>query len=552
MRRAAATLLASLATVLALAAPAGAAEWRSGQPSGPGGFPTGLGDIGDLKCWQPDRCLLTTAGNGGVQAGLFAYDGRGWYRYSTVCGGVGGRVAWAGPNEFWTVSDQQKGQETTSAVSSGISLCHFKDNQVVASYGEPVGLPASYLQMTAAACAGPSDCWFAGVRLPGTVNQGAFHLHWDGSSLTAVPSLTKPQSEVLDPGRAVGSLAYSGGAFYESVLVRGEDAPLLPDEEEEPSLLHRLAPSQANPFELLFPAAPIVYGNEFASASDLGTAYLAGVGGEDLWAIAGASSFRGNVTVLRLGAGDSLAQLPLSDPEASFQEGTLVSGAAAEPGAAWVAFQRPGDASLLQPVARLARVQADGSVGAELLLPAPGETVDGEPLGGKGTAGPIACPAPEQCWMATKRGWLFHLGPDPNPGADPAARPAPITFRPTDNSVPVVPPTDPPVDDSGLEEEKPSGQEEVENGFEPLPKRKPPLVSRIRQRLIGTTLELSFTLSSRARVRLVAERQRRVVAKTRRYTLARGRRSVRLRLDPDRWPTKLDLQAHAIKKRKAK
>ncbi len=83
--------------------------WRSAQPSGPNG-PTPLGEVGDISCWQANRCLLITAGNGGMPAGLYAYDGRKWFLYSRVCGGHGGRIAWAGPTDFWTISDQQSGQ----------------------------------------------------------------------------------------------------------------------------------------------------------------------------------------------------------------------------------------------------------------------------------------------------------------------------------------------------------------------------------------------------------------------------------------------------------
>jgi hypothetical protein len=546
-----------IVTALAAAtAPAGAVGWRSQQPDGPGGFPTLLGKVGDVECLAADRCLLTTAGNTGVPAGLFAYDGRGWYRYATVCGGEEGRIAWVGPDEFWTIADQQKGQQTGKAPPAHISLCHFKGNQVVASYAEPVGVADSYLPMNAAACSGPSDCWFAGARLPGTVNQGAFHLHWDGASLTATPALTSFQLESLDPGRSVGSLAYHQGNFYESVLVRGGDVPI-PGEEEpepEPSLLHRIRPGATSPFEPLFPGAPFGYGEEGAEARELGVMRLTGEEGQPLWAIAGANGSRAAVTVLRLGAGDEITQLPLSDPGAVLEPGDPVSGAAAEPGdAAWIAFQRASDVFSTTPPARLTRVHDDGAIDPEVMLPAVGEEVGGEVVGPKGQAGPVACPGAEQCWMATVRGWLFHLGPDPAPNADPALRPAPITFRPPDHSLPVVPPTSPPEDDSGANQPRGSEQEEIPSEFDQLPRRRPPIVANVQQRLIhGTILELSFTLRKKALVRLVAKRTGHVIAKTRRYTMAKGRHSLRLRLDPKRWPTKLDLQVHAAAERKSK
>ena len=80
------------------------------------------------------------------------------------------------------------------------------------------------------------------------------------------------------------------------------------------------------------------------------------------------------------------------------------------------------------------------------------------------------------------------------------------------------------------------------------PRHSEPLLTKVHQRLIGrTVLEMTFVLRAKAHVRLVAERQRRVVAETPRYTMAKGPRSLRLRLDPKRWPTKLDIQAHPIK-----
>jgi hypothetical protein len=53
-------------------------------------------------------------------------------------------------------------------------------------------------------------------------------------------------------------------------------------------------------------------------------------------------------------------------------------------------------------------------------------------------------------------------------------------------------------------------------------------------------------------VRLVAKRKGKAVAKTPLRTFSKGRRTLRLRLDPKRWPTKLDLQAHPVKKKKKK
>lgn len=529
--------LLALLAALAAAPAAGAAEWRSQQPvSGGIGVPVPLGEIGDIEFWAPNRGMLITAGNDGVPAGLFAYDGTGWYRYSTVCGGHGGRIAWAGPTEFWTISDQQVGQETGGPPAQHISLCHFKDGQVVASYGEPLGLPNSYLPMSAAACAGPSDCWFGGDRLPGEVNDGAFHLHWDGSSLAVAPSLTEPEPEIGDPGRSVADLAHYKGRFYESVAVReGDVAP--GESGTQPFFLHQIVPGPS-PFVPVPVHGPIEYGAG-ATPEQLQGFRFSG-DGDGLWAVSGSNGAPATVAVMRKPGTEPFAPISLLDPGAILEPGDGIDGLAAEPSGeyAWIAFRRPGELESAGP-ARLARVHADGNVEGETILPSAAEGI-----GDKGTAGPIACPAPGQCWMATSRGWLFHRGPDLPQDTDPALH-ALLTFRPRDDSLPAVPPDSLPEDDSGAYQ---APEEPLRGEADPRPRRKPALLAKLHQRLIdGTLLELTFVLRVKAHVRLLAKREGDVVAKTPRYTMAKGPRHLRLRLDPKHWPTKLDLQVHAVK-----
>jgi len=69
----------------------------------------------------------------------------------------------------------------------------------------------------------------------------------------------------------------------------------------------------------------------------------------------------------------------------------------------------------------------------------------------------------------------------------------------------------------------------------------------VHTRLVhGTTLELSFHLAVKARIRLIAKRHARVVASTATRTLRAGKRSLQLLLNVHRWPTKLELQTHAL------
>ena len=179
-------LIAALLSALgAFANPAsgqpGGAEWRLEQPLPPAlptghesGIPIGLGKIGDIEFWGPDRGLLITAGNPPtIPPGLWAYNGQGWHELATVCGATDGRIAWAGPDEFWTVSDGRPGQasnETTGAPPlADNTLCRFQKGssekgEVAASYASLAFRPDSYQAMHAAGCIAPTDCWF-GRRL---------------------------------------------------------------------------------------------------------------------------------------------------------------------------------------------------------------------------------------------------------------------------------------------------------------------------------------------------------------------------------------------------
>lgn len=538
MRRVALLLAAA---ALFAATPASAAEWRSEQPVAAGiGVPASIGEIGDIAFEAPNRGVLITAGNGGSEAGIFAYDGSGWYRYANVCGGHEGRIAWAGPTEFWTISDQQAGQETGQPPAPHVSLCHFKDGAVVASYAEPSGLPGSYLPMDAAACAGPDDCWFGGERLPGTVNEGAFHLHWNGSALTAAPSLSESQPQMEDPGRSVTGLAFYGGRYYEGIRVA--DGDFAPSESSaQPVFLHQISsPTALRPF-LPVPLPALNYGAG-ATARQLGGFRLS-TSDAALWAASGALSAPAAMTVLRKAGAASFVQVPLAG--GVLGSGDALTGLAAEPGGetAWIAFRRSGEFETTGP-ARLVRVHADGSVDAEVALPA-----SGEGIGEKGTAGPVACPATEQCWMATSAGWLFHLGPDLPRDESPAMH-ALIDFRPPDDSLPAVPPISLPEDDSGASGSPFEYTPKTEEAKGAKQARAPKLLVGLHQRVLaGRVLELSFILKAKAHVQLIARRSGRVVAKTSRLTLGVGHQRLRLRLDPKRWPTKLDLQVHAVKKK---
>jgi hypothetical protein len=248
-------------------------------------------------------------------------------------------------------------------------------------------------------------------------------------------------------------------------------------------------------------------------------------------------------------------EAPSEEEVALERQNELVNSIAAEPGSesAWVALtSRDNRSKGSVAPAMVARVESNKTVSERQTLPSAQERAEG--IGPKGVADKLVCPAPEDCWLSTTQGWLFHLANEGNrhlpANGDPAFSSL-ITFRPVDAGIPAAVPDAPPADDSGLLGELPASAASLIPSVTPEPEVQTtvPLVSRIRTRLIrGTTLELSFQLATKARVRLVAKRKRVVVAHTPTLTMAAGKRTLRLRLNRRRWPTKLDLQTHALGK----
>jgi hypothetical protein len=556
--------LASSAGAAEAEAEASGATWRLEQPlpppppvgvEGPATpTPIGLGHVSDLEFWAPNRGLLITPGNGStISPGLWAYNGESWHRLSTVCGATDGRIAWAGPEEFWTISDGRPGQAANPktglpAPTQDNTLCHFAHGEVIGSYGSPAFQVDSYQPMHALGCIAPSDCWFAGDTLPEPQNGEAFHLHWNGGSLTAEPTAQ---------GHSARDMRLFEGRLLESVrLLPGDSSAEF--ETPLPSAMHAINPAGVAPAVEPVLGMPLYSAEEFPEALDF---LHLGADSEAAWAAAGpvekapAHSTAAGLTVVRNAGG---AWTQVAGPEAPTHEaiaGDVVNSIAPEPGTdhAWVALDTQEDSLKQSPTvpALLARVSADGTIETQT-LPSPSEIAEG--IGPKGAAKTIACPAVEDCWMTTTQGWIFHLAPEghrrlPAGEVDHSAAFAnDITFRPPDAGVPQVIPDAPPPDDSGLGERADSKPGLVEVPAATESKVRAALVSNIRSRLVHgtTTLELSFHLAAKARVKLLAKRKARVVASTPMRTFAQGNRKLTLRLDRRRWPTKLDLQTHAL------
>ncbi len=507
------TLLLSFALIasLCLSATARAAEpeWHSEQPVAAGiDVPVPIGAVGGMAFWAPNKGVLITAGNGGMPAGIYAYDGSGWYLYSTVCGGHGGGIAISGPDEFWTISDYAEAQEGTGSNKNkefARTLCHFAHGEVVASYAEPA-ISTTYQEMNAAACSGPDECWFGGNTLEGSPNKDPFHLHWDGNSITAVPSTKEREPEVASLPGGVKSLAFVGGSLIES----DSAAPYL----REVTLAE---PQRFLPIEPLPSQGPFMLSTEPLE--------------QQLWA---GSEETG--AILHLGP-FGFEELP---SPAIFKSGRLRAiGAEPDTEAAWLVANS-------SPV-EVRHVTASGELGPVLQLPAPGEG-----LNPKGGSRQIVCAAPGQCWLATELGWLFHLGGPPPEGvnSDPLMHRL-ITSRPKDGSSRTFVSAGLPPDDSG--EVEPSRVPPIPHEPFPHPVKKPPLVVKVKQTLIHKTiLQLAFTLRGKAHVQLIAKYHKSVVAKTPLLTLDKGRHRLRLRLDPKRWPTSLKFPVHAVGKPRTK
>jgi hypothetical protein len=551
-RRATAALLAVAATVAAGATGVSGvafaeATWQLEQPPPPPGaaFKVPLGKVDDMEFYAPNEGLLSVEGNATVPAGLFFYNGRSWHQLSTVCGGSGevSRIAWAGPDELWTITEPSEPR-----IGSGLGLCHFKDGVVVGSYSTAIQSPDPFRAMDAAACNGPDDCWFAGIGSedPSGQRVGAFHLHWDGSNLI---SSYQPQ------GRGVSALAYFGSTFYESTFVGAQpgdrtDPVKLETPEPKPILIHRLEGGTFADTEFL-PAEYKGPLNEAGVPSE-GTELLSGRSdGSELWFSGGGAasgpdappegSVPGPPVAVRYDeAKAQLEQVPIETslfrPEDRFVDISPVPGAPE----AWVA-----DQSLFQRGSTTAKAKV-------ALIGAHGETkVTVLPVGGagRGSAQLVAATGPEEAWMVTSAGWLFHYtngtqlveDTDPNWAST-------ITLRPNESVEQFVPDLPPP-DDSTLFAPPPV-QVETKPTAEPVQLVIPALLKDIKVSRHGLTVTISFKLTRLAKVQLLAKRHGKVIARTRDERLKPGRRRLVLTFQRARWPDALSFRTKELTKPK--
>jgi hypothetical protein len=539
---AAVLVLSMLAVALSLPGAARAeASWRLEQPPPPAGAPfkVPLGTPDDMEFYAPNEGLLSVEGNATVSSGLFFYNGRGWHQLATVCGGSGdaSRIAWAGPDEFWVITEPSEPRS-----GAGLGLCHFKDGVVVGSYSTAFQSPDPFRPMDAAACDGPDDCWFAGIGSEDPSGQriGAFHLHWDGTNLT---SSYQPQ------GRGVSGLTFFDGTFYESTFVGAEPGnttkpvTLATPEPNGPVLIHELVDETFTDvgFE------PYPYTGVPAEGTELLSAHS---DGSELWFSGGgaasgpaAAAAPGGVVasppVLVHLVEPFYEQVPI-EPSQFGSEDRFVD-VAPVPGsdAAWVADQPYAERGSATAKAKVALIGANGAT-----------TLDTLPVSGpgRGSAQVIAATGSEEAWMATSAGWLFHYSngtvlpedTDPNWAGT-------ITVRPNESVAQFVPDAPPP-DDSQLFAPPPVAIEQAASVETPVREIIPALLKDVEVSRHGLTVIVSFELTRLADVQLVAKRHGKPIAKTAKERLKAGKHSLKLSFDVKRWPTGLSFKTKELTK----
>ncbi|HEY6757883.1 MAG TPA: hypothetical protein VI318_00260 [Baekduia sp.] len=247
------------------------------------------------------------------------------------------------------------------------------------------------------------------------------------------------------------------------------------------------------------------------------------------------------------GAVSEITPGPLPDGGALSTTARLTQIAAIPGGdQAWAILEEYAETGSANVRARLVRIRSDGTILEDARLPISGQVL--------GSGWRIACDAPQDCWMATSRGWLFHwfdpAAPPPAQDTDPAMTRL-ITARPADGRTPQYTPDVLPIDDSGAY---------VAPTFDLLPApdngtidaqsvRIKALMAKIKSTLLkGNILRISFELRRPARVGLVAYRQGHVVAHAKARTLKPGLRAITVKLKRKHWPTKLRFQTRELTK----
>jgi hypothetical protein len=541
--RATGTLLAGVAVAAAIASAGpgvarGEATWRLEQPAPPAGaaFKAPLGIPDDMEFYAPNEGLLSVEGNATVPAGLFFWNGRDWHQLATVCGGAGevSRIAWAGPDDFWVITEPSEPRS-----GSGLGLCHFEDGEVVGSYSTPFQSPDPFRPMDAAACDGPDDCWFAGIGSEDPSGQriGAYHLHWDGTSLT---SSYQPQ------GRGVSGLTYFDGAFYESTFVgtqagdTTDPVTLAAPEPLGPVLIHQLVDGTFTGVSFLpypYPGVPLE-GTELLSAkADTTSLWFSGGGAASGPDAPKEGSVPSPPVAVRYEE-PFFKQVPIDASLFGTEDRFVDIAPVPSTDTAWAADQPYSQRRSTNDRAKVVLIEPDGATTTDT-LPVSGA--------GRGSAQLVAATGPEEAWLATSAGWLFHYtngtilpeDNDPNWAGT-------ITVRPNESVEQFVSDTPPP-DDSELFAPPPV-QVETKATEVPTAEVIPALLKDVTVARHGLTVTVSFQLARLADVQLVAKLRGKAIAHTREERLRAGKHALSLSLQRKRWPSALSFVTKELTK----
>jgi hypothetical protein len=533
---AAAALIAAAIAAIGAGTAQAEATWRLEQPAPPAGaaFKVPLGTPDDMQFYAPNEGLLSVEGNATVPAGLFFWNGRDWHQLSTVCGAAGeaSRIAWAGPEDFWVITEPSEPRS-----GAGLGLCHFEDGVIVGSYSTSFQSPEPFRPMDAAACDGPDDCWFAGIGSedPSGQHIGAFHLHWNGTSLT---SSYQPQ------GRGVSGLAYFNGTFYESTFVgtqegdTTEPVTLANAEPLGPVLIHQLVGETFTGVNFLpypYPGVPRE-GTELLSAKADETSLWFSGGGAASGPDAPKEGSVASPPVAVRYVEPFFQQIPI-DPSLFGAEDRFVD-IAPVPGtdSAWAADQPYSQRRSATASAKVVSIEPDGTTKTDV-LPVSGA--------GRGSAQLVAATGPEEAWMATSAGWLFHYTNGTVLPEDTDANWAgTITVRPNESIEQFVSDTPPP-DDSQLFAPPPVAVE-AKSTEVPVAEVIPALLKDITVSRHGLTVTVKFQLSSLADVQLLAKLHGKTIARTRNERLGAGKHSLSLHLQRKRWPSGLSFKTKEL------
>lgn len=538
IRRIDKALLLAVFLLLALAPSATAApDWRPATLPQAGVFAAPLGEPADLQCRAANRCILTANGGAsGFGPSLFTWNGATWKQLANVCGPISvdhsGGVAWPGGSDFWTITEPSPPR--AAANFSGESLCRFSGGNVVGSFSRLAdrGATDEYFPVDVGDCVNANNCLFGGeyaVTVDGALD-GAFHLRWNGTSVTR---------DFAPQGRAVTDVAAFDGKYIESVAVgparSSAEAPELTVPEPEVRLLHEVDPNGSgdSAYENVDFIFDGTFGQPELNALDVnGSAATA----DRIWAVGGGAlsgpgstapdPFDSGPVVATRTINEDWEQLTVDSSQFDFNAHML--DVAAIPGtdmAIATVLDSVPDGPLLDGNTVIALLDADGTITRQLISTT------------AGTAMKVDCATPTRCWIATLKGEILEFS-DPAESigvdADPAFASL-ITFRPNELAEQAIADS-PPVDDSLLFAPPPP---EEELGTVTRTTRVRAAVRSFKTRLTGTRLKVSFTVVRRARVTISARRKGRTVAVVRSRLLRKGRHTLVLKFNRNRWPTSL-------------